>query len=222
MKKLKPILLIILVMTFFKIGFAHVTLLYPVGGEIFQAGEVVQIQWEIAIYHGPCDWDLFFSDDGGSTWQSIAADLPEAQLDYDWTAPNTATDSGQVKVVQDNATGMDYSDASGNFTINISTGIEESESHIESFALYPAYPNPFNPSTTIYYALSKGSRISLKIYNVVGERIKTLVDDFQSPGEKSVVWDGRNDLGQIVGSGVYIYQLKSGNQIRTKKLTFLK
>ena len=90
---------------------AHVSLLYPVGGETFQAGETVMIQWQIDIYHGPCNWDLQFSNDGGGSWQSIASDLPEPDSTYHWTVPNVQTGSAQVKVTQDNNTGMDYSDA---------------------------------------------------------------------------------------------------------------
>lgn len=203
-------------------AFAHVTLLYPVGGETFQAGQTVMIQWHIAIYHGPCNWDLQFSSDGGGSWQSIATDLPESALSYNWTVPNIQTGSAQVRVTQDNNTGMDYSDASNNFTINTTTGIREPLSHTESFILYPAFPNPFNPNTTIRYDLSKGSQTSLVIYDVRGARIRTLIDGFQSPGKKSVKWDGRNDRGNIVGSGVYIYRLQAGEDVKMNKMTFLK
>jgi hypothetical protein len=222
MGKLISIFLIFCLMILFQNVFAHVGLDNPVGGENFQSGEVVEIRWHIVQYHGSCDWDLLFSNDGGSTWQSIFANLPESQLSYNWTVPNIETDSGQVKVVQDNATGMDYSDDSGNFIINISTGIKNAKNHIDKFVLYSAYPNPFNPSTTIRYALSNSSRITLKVYNILGEKIRTIVDEFQSPGEKSVMWDGTNNQGKSVGSGVYLYQLQSGNEIKTKKMTLLK
>lgn len=222
MKKLTAILLVLCSLIFFQNVLAHVTLLYPIGGETFQTGEVVEIQWSEPISHGPADWDLYFSDDGGSTWQSIAPDLPHSQLDYNWTVPDIATDSGQVKVIQDNMTYMDYTDACGNFIISITTGINESKSYTESFILYPAYPNPFNPNTTIRYDLDKRSRISLTIHNVVGERVRTLVDEFQSPGSKSVIWNGRNDQGQLVGSGFYIYLLRAGDESKANKMTLLK
>lgn len=223
MHKIKLLLFIVIFACLLSINaFAHVTLLYPVGGETFQAGETVTIQWQIAIYHGPCNWDLQFSNDGGASWQSIVSDLPESALSYNWTVPNVQTDSAQVKVTQDNNTGMDYSDASNNFTINTTTGIQESINYAESFLLYPAYPNPFNPTTTIRYDLSEGSQISLAIYDVRGAKIKTLVDGFQSPGEKSVKWDGRNERGNIVSSGVYIYRLQAGDDVKMNKMTFLK
>jgi len=222
MKKFMLISLTVLSLVFIQSALAHVALLYPVGGETFQAGEIVTIQWQIVIYHGSCNWDLYFSDDGGSTWQPIATDLEQTVLEYNWTVPSIATDSGQVKVIQDNATGPDYTDASGNFTINVSTGIKKPNNLPDKFMAYPAYPNPFNPATTIRYELPKSARVSLKIYNIVGQEIITLADGIQSPGEKMVVWDGKNKNSRLVASGVYIYRLQVDNLVRTNKMLYVK
>ena len=100
--------------------------------------------------------------------------------------------------------------------------IEPEPSSPTEFSLEQNYPNPFNPETTIRYDLAKGSEISLTIYNIAGEKVRTLVDNFQSAGSKSVVWDGRNDRGQIVSSGVYIYQLEAGEFVDIKKMIFMK
>lgn len=222
MKKFMLILLTVLSLAFIQSTSAHVALLYPVGGETFQAGEIVTIQWQIVIYHGSCNWDLYFSDDGGSTWQPIATDLEESVLEYNWTVPSIATDSGQVKVIQDNATGPDYTDASGNFTINVSTGIKKPNNLPDKFMAYPAYPNPFNPTTTIRYDLFKSARVSLKIYNIVGQEIITLADGIQSPGRRTVVWNGKNERDQVVASGVYFYRLQVDNLVRTNKILYVK
>ncbi|NIT59422.1 MAG: T9SS type A sorting domain-containing protein [Aliifodinibius sp.] len=92
----------------------------------------------------------------------------------------------------------------------------------EKFTLYNNYPNPFNPTTTIRYDLAERSKTSLSVYNIAGERIRTLVNDVQSAGSKSVVWNGRNDQGEIVGSGVYVYQIEADGTVKTKKMIFLK
>jgi hypothetical protein len=156
-------------------------------------------------------------------WQSIATGLPESDTTYNWTVPNFQTNSGQIKVIQDNITWHeDYSDISGDFTINATTGIDDPETTAELFLLYPAFPNPFNPTTTIRYDLSEGTRVSLTIYDITGAKVRTLVDDFQTQGEKSVQWDGRNDQGRIVSSGVYFYRMQAGNEVRLNKVTFLK
>ena len=222
MGKLIFLFLVFCLMILFQNVFAHVTLLYPAGGETFQAGEVVEIQWHEAINHGPGDWDLYFSNDGGSTWQPIAINIAQSQLDYNWTVPELATDAGQIKIIQDNTDYTDFADASGNFTINVTTGVKKNRSFSESFILYHAYPNPFNPTTTIRYELSQRSQISLKVYSILGLEIRTLIDDVQSPGLKSVIWDGTNNQGESVGSGVYIYQIRAGNEIQTRKMTLLK
>jgi len=66
------------------------------------------------------------------------------------------------------------------------------------------------------------SYVSLKIYNLLGQEIRTLVEREQSPGDYQVIWDGKNNAGQIVSGGIYFYQLKAGNFVMTKKLTFIK
>ena len=91
-----------------------------------------------------------------------------------------------------------------------------------SFELTQNYPNPFNPTTTINYSLPKTSSISLRIYNINGQEIKTLVNTTQNAGSYSVIWDGRNNFNQQVSSGIYFYSIKSGNFVASKKMILLK
>ncbi len=90
------------------------------------------------------------------------------------------------------------------------------------FSLQQNYPNPFNPSTLIEYALPTDGHVTLKIYNSKGEVIKNLVSGFQSQGHKFVRWNARNNESQKVGAGLYIYTIKAGNHIDTKKMLLLK
>lgn len=92
----------------------------------------------------------------------------------------------------------------------------------KEFLLHQNYPNPFNPTTTIKYSLPKNSKVALKIFNLLGEEIVTLVDEFQSAGEKSVVWNGRGRQGQVVNSGIYLYSLKVGQETQNRRMVFLK
>jgi len=92
-----------------------------------------------------------------------------------------------------------------------------------SYELGQNYPNPFNPSTTIHYGLPKDGHVSLTIFNLLGEAIVTLVDDeYQHEGYHTVIWDGRDELGDVVASGIYIYRMQVGGFGATKKLTFIK
>jgi hypothetical protein len=84
-------------------------------------------------------------------------------------------------------------------------------------------PNPFNPTTTIEFTLKERANVQLKIYNVAGQLVRTLVNEARTPGEvHTATWDGRNDAGQSVSSGVYFYKLVAGNFVQTKKMVLLK
>jgi flagellar hook assembly protein FlgD len=89
-------------------------------------------------------------------------------------------------------------------------------------SLYQNYPNPFNPSTTIKYYLPKTQRVVLKIYNSLGQEVRTLVDAVQANGYNTELWDGRDDQGLTVSSGIYIYRLSVGDKIKNRKMVFTK
>lgn len=88
--------------------------------------------------------------------------------------------------------------------------------------LFDNYPNPFNPSTTISYQLTGDSYVSLSIYNIRGQLVKTLVNDTGTPGNYSVVWSGKDDNDQSVNSGIYFSRLVVGDQTSVKKMLLLK
>jgi len=98
-------------------AFAHVVLDNPLGGETFTSGQVVTIEWHIAIPHQQLNWDLLYSSDGGSTWSPIQMDIPVSQLTYQWLVPSGPTTQARISIIQDNE-GMDYQDESLNFTIS--------------------------------------------------------------------------------------------------------
>ena len=88
--------------------------------------------------------------------------------------------------------------------------------------LYRNYPNPFNPSTTIDYDLTKGCSVDLAIFDLMGRRVRTLVFGNQKSGFKSVVWDATNDFGQPVSTGLYFYTLNTTEGVFTQKMLLLK
>jgi len=91
-----------------------------------------------------------------------------------------------------------------------------------SFELKNNYPNPFNPTTTIDYSLKNNVNVELSVYNVVGQKVKTLVNSTKTSGSHSVKWKGLNEAGQKVSSGIYFYRLKSGSNVEMKKMMLLK
>jgi len=92
------------------------------------------------------------------------------------------------------------------------------------FALYQNYPNPFNPVTSIGYHVGGDGPVdvSLKIYNVAGQLVKTLVDQEKFSGEYKEIWNGKNEENEDVASGVYFYKLKVSDYVETKKMVLLK
>jgi enterochelin esterase family protein len=91
-----------------------------------------------------------------------------------------------------------------------------------TFELMQNYPNPFNPTTTIRYQLPNASKVVLKIYNILGQEVLTLVNKQQAAGEKTVIWDGKNSHSRPVSSGLYIYSLKAGERVQHRKMLLLK
>jgi hypothetical protein len=103
------------------------------------------------------------------------------------------------------------------------TGVEEhSPGVVERFELHQNHPNPFNPSTTISYSLAKPELVTLTIYSITGQKVRTLADDVKGAGTHSVLWDGFNEDGKLMSSGVYFYVLKSASMVETKKMLLIR
>ena len=84
------------------------------------------------------------------------------------------------------------------------------------------FPNPFNPVTTIRFDVKERGHVSLKIYNVAGQLVKTLVDETRDASSYSILWDGTNNLGAKVASGIYFYRLVAGDFEQTKKMVLIR
>jgi len=92
----------------------------------------------------------------------------------------------------------------------------------KEYILNQNYPNPFNPVTTLRYDLPEQSDVTITIYNMLGRKVKTLVNPTQDAGFKSMIWDATNDYGKPVSAGVYLYQIQAGEFVQTKKMVLLK
>jgi hypothetical protein len=90
------------------------------------------------------------------------------------------------------------------------------------FSLSQNVPNPFNPSTVVEYALPKDAQVNISVYNVLGQHVRTLVNDLQRAGKQTVTWDGTDNGGSTVASGVYFYKIRAGDFSDTKKMLLLK
>ncbi len=160
-------------------------------------------------------------------WFEIATDslMTNPMIDSTLTASETTKVVRQLldnqtywwRVRAGNGAGWGPFSEQRRFRIDISVGIDAAEAAPAEFSLGQNYPNPFNPSTTIEYFLPQSSRVVLKVYDVLGKEIRTLVDGKQAAGRYRVQLDGKNLPG-----GMYFYRIQAGGFVQTKKLTLLK
>ena len=156
---------------------------------------------------------LLATTDGGETWVSIGRSLGPMP----WF--------NEVAIAPHNPSLRYVATPHGVFVAGkeSSTAIVETQAVLpEHFSLGQNAPNPFNSSTIIPYEIATGAAVELAIYNVAGQRVRTFVLGHQSPGEYRIVWDGRDDGGRKLGSGVYLYALKSGAEAAWRKAILVK
>ena len=99
---------------------------------------------------------------------------------------------------------------------------ENASKQPQSCQLFQNYPNPFNPTTTIQYRIFRANKVTITIYNLMGREVRTLVNGVQQQGSYKALWDGRNEAGQSVADGIYLYRLKSSDFVRMRKMILLK
>jgi hypothetical protein len=146
----------------------------------------------------------------GSNWIPVWP-LPEsADMQYSNTALKTAGTDG-----------LPVGDP-GWFT-NGYTGIaKNSVITPKTFSLANAYPNPFNPTTNIKFSVSKSENVTLVVFNILGQQVRTLVNGLMKAGDYSATWDGKDEFGKSVPSGIYLYRLESQSFSSTKKMMLMK
>ncbi len=150
---------------------------------------------------------LSVSDGNGNTGTATyQAKVPKSQNG------NPAVDDGPVYTVNGSCNGLSK-DSGPDFT---------QAALPEGYALEQNYPNPFNPSTSIAFSVKDAGVVQLTIYNLHGQEVRTLVKGQMNAGFHSVNWDGKDEHGQVVPSGVYLYKLRVNEFAQTRKMTFMK
>ena len=108
-------------------------------------------------------------------------------------------------------------------TVQAVTGVYDISTEVPSeFSISQNYPNPFNPSTSISYSLPKAEYVTLYVYDITGKQIAELVSGMQNPGKYTITWNGKNNFGSSVSSGIYFYKIKAGNFNKTYKMNLIK
>ncbi len=159
--------------------------------------------------------------------QGLAHTLTEASVIFDsqnyLATPQALRANQQVQIVAEaNVSQLEVVTLRIVFDGGATTGVDDQPATPQSFALMQNYPNPFNPITQIRFVLASSGKARLVIYDILGRRIRTLLDGARPAGEQQVTWDGRDEAGASVASGVYLYRLEANGVMQSRKLTLLR
>jgi len=188
---------------------AHVLLETRFKGETFEPGEIISIAWAILVEHDQLDWGLYFSKDGGDTWEPIEESLPVNQMTYDWGAPDIESSKMLIQIVQNNDVTYDYFDQSDTFSIhsqNITPVLDLKKSSLK----VTISPNPVIDHTQILVQ-SAMKEIMMRVYNVHGQIVEDLGEFRDVHSGHSYLWETKN-----LRSGLYF--LKVDGDDRSKIL----
>jgi len=117
-----------------------------------------------------------------------------------------------------------YTSVSGSYTTTtLAVDVESGGEPLPyTWSLAQNYPNPFNPSTTIEFSLERASRVRLQVFNILGRVVVNLHEGMLAAGPHAIVWDGRDESGESVSTGIYLYRLEAADYTQSKKMMLLK
>ncbi len=162
------------------------------------------------IFAGTSGGGVFLSTNNGSNWTAVNTGLTNTEV-YSLAV------SGSIMFAGTQSKGVWSRPLSQMVDVKDDNNLLPNK-----FTLEQNYPNPFNPSTVIRYQLSATGKVSLRIYNALGQEVRTLIDQNETAGSKFVIWDGKDNQGKRVSDGVYIYCLQAGKLKQAKKCLLLK
>jgi hypothetical protein len=205
-----------------------VTVLFPNGGELLETGDTVSIDWTASDNCWVDSVSISYSEDAGVTYELIAHGWL-SDSSYAWIVPSSLSDSCLVRVVAYDPgflTGFDTSDAL--FKIRDYTDVhdkgdgEGKPTPRYVTALEQNYPNPFNGTTSVSYSIAVSGRVDLKIYDPAGRAVRVLERRDREPGRYTALWNGKDDAGRDVASGLFFCRLRAGKLSQTMKIVYLR
>ena len=194
------------------------TLLTPAADDVWKVGSNQDVTWESVNIGDKIKIEL--SRDGGDNWETLIANTSNSGS-WTWTVQQPVSDNCYIRIT-DVASGLsDKND--GAFLIKFPTGVAKIDGDIpDDFALLQNYPNPFNPETRITYQLPERADVTVQVYNIQGGLVATLVSETQSAGTYMITWNGKDDSGAQMPSGVYFYRIAADNFNMTKRMMLMK
>ncbi|MBI4726383.1 T9SS type A sorting domain-containing protein [candidate division TA06 bacterium] len=169
--------------------------------------------------------DLFLSLDGGINYTDTIRLWAPVYTPYVWKVPNKSSKTCKIKVIAyDSGYNpiSDESDVSFGVTMTGVAGDPGNREQIFVFRLWQNAPNPFKQLTTINYQLPQAGQVSLKIYNINGQLVRTLFKGNKESGQYSVIWNGTDNKNRKISNGIYIVKLKANQQTITNRIILIK
>ena len=195
-----------------------INLIYPVGGENFSPDSIVEVKWNEQLVGFV---NIGFSTNGGKYWSPVQSGVEARFGVYRWKVPQTSSVNCKLIVMSTtNSTVLDTTCAP--FSVGIVNSVENKQSIPKSYSIEQNYPNPFNPTTVIDYQVLNSELVTIKVYDLLGKEIKTLVNEEKKSGIYSAVWNGKDNIGNEVPSGIYFYVIRAGNFEQVKKMVLLR
>ncbi len=193
----------------------------PVGGQVLLSSYPVTIAWTAVDPDSGVDTTaIHYTFDAGDSWHHIATLADPLVTTFAWTVPAAATDSARVRVtVTDVAGNAGQATNERWFSVGLASGAGDP---LLVFSLHQNVPNPFNPMTIIRYELPAVASVSLRVFDLSGKLVRTLVAAEVPAGLHEAVWNGKDETGRQASAGVYIYRLKAGGFGETRRMTLVK
>ncbi|MBZ0178161.1 MAG: T9SS type A sorting domain-containing protein [Melioribacteraceae bacterium] len=192
-----------------------INVLSPEEGEIIEGNTVYPISWQTV---GVEQLNIAYSTNAGGDWADLATSVLSQVESYNWLVPNIASDSTKIRIRD--ANNPQLFGETGLFTIDPATDVKDpsqDEAIPSEYKLYTNYPNPFNPSTRIKYSIPEEAFVTIKVFDILGAEVATLVNETRSPGNYELNFDASN-----LRSGVYLYRIQAGNYTESRKMLFIK
>ena len=192
----------------------------------------IMLNWSTQAETENMGFDIYRSDTENGEYQIINADvIPVSNCAGDvhnYSFTDVSVEEGETYYYK--IADLDVTGSTTNFFGPIEataqsssvSGFSDDNNLPEKHVLGAAYPNPFNGKTNIQYFMNGAGMVKVELYNLMGQKVRTLVSEIQNAGSHSVSWDGKNDLGQDLGSGIYLYHMTTNNFKASKRILYLK
>ncbi len=189
----------------------------PHGGQGLVVGSSFTIEWDSSP-QGSADYlDIYFSDNGGDTWQEVALQTDDDQME-EWLVPEAYSANCQLLIVANESDGTMIGSSMVPEPFSVGPSVSTPATPLR-FALHPAMPNPFSSATQVLFELPDPTTVAVRIFGVDGTLVRTLVREqaFQA-GAHAVPWDGRDESGRVAGAGVYFIRIQAGVNDAVRKV----